>query len=220
MPPVRIPAAAANRLALPVCVRHGRPAGSRPPMVFAARPPAWTLLLLLFGGGLVYLIVANHVRKEVFAQAWPWCGRCGLTRLWRAALGLAVLATGGWLALTYSESVRGPLALVVIAVTASLMITGWVVLTRATRAASAGVRVSRDGEWLELPRAHERFAAALREQPAPVYPMSPGWTVPVTAAPSEAWAATADPLPVPAGTPDPTAPVAPAPSHGWTSPSL
>lgn len=217
MPHVRIPAAAVNGLTLPVCVRHGRPARTTPPMVFAARPPAWTLLLLLFGGGVLYLIVAYYLRKEVFARAWPWCGRCDLTRLWRAALGLAVFVAGVELALSFSESVKGLLALAVIFATASLMITGWVVLTRGTRAASAGVRVSGDGAWLDLPHAHERFAAALREQPAPSSPMPAGWTVPAAAAPSAVWVA--GPVPAPAATPDLTAPVVPAPSHGWTPPS-
>jgi hypothetical protein len=53
MPHVRIPATAVSGLQLPVCVRHGRPSSSAKPMVFASRPPAWTLLLLVVAGGLV-----------------------------------------------------------------------------------------------------------------------------------------------------------------------
>jgi hypothetical protein len=218
MPPVRIPAATANSLTLPVCVRHGRPATSTPPMDFASRPPLWSLALLLFGGGLLYLVIATYLRKDVHVRAWPWCGRCTLTRLWRAVLGLVILVAGARLALTYSESVRGVAALVVIAVTVTLMITGWVVFTRSSRGAAAGVRVSRDGQWLELPRPHERFVTALRSQPTPAYPMPAGWTVPATAAPSTVWATppTHAPEQQVAGRTVPAA--SPAPS-GWTSPS-
>jgi hypothetical protein len=208
MPPVRIPAAAANRLTVPVCARHGRPAAGKP-MVFTSRPPAWTLLLLLLGGGLVYLIVANYVRKEVFAPAWPWCRRCDLARLWRPLAGLALFVAGAKLALTYSDAVHGPAAFAVILATVSLMITGWVLITLGTRAASAGVRVSRDGEWLDLPHAHPLFIAALQSQPAPSYPMPQGWTVPA-AAPH--WT----PAPVPVA--EPPAAVS-LPSDGWASPS-
>ncbi|WP_327005192.1 hypothetical protein OHA72_61050 [Dactylosporangium sp. NBC_01737] len=217
MPPVRIPAAAANGLTLPVCVRHGRAGRTMKPMVFASRPPAWALLLLLFGGGVLYLIVAHYLRKEVFVRAWPWCGRCGLTRLWRALLGLVILAAGAKLALTSSDTVKGVGALVVIVVTVTLMIAGWVMFTRSTRDASAGVGVSRDGQWLVLTRPHERFLAALREQPAPVYPMPAGWTVPATAAPSAVWAAA--PAAAVADRTPPVASPVPGPSDGWTPPS-
>jgi hypothetical protein len=160
--------------------------------------------------------VAGRLRKEVFAPAWPWCGRCHLTRLWRAVLGLVVLGAGAKLALTYGESVKGPAALVVILVTVSLMIAGWVVFTRSSRGASAGVRVSRDGEWLELPRAHARFAAALGEQPAPRYPMPAGWTVPAGSAPSALWNTGPAYAPAPV---TPPAPAAPPAAHGWAPPS-
>ncbi|GAB3823617.1 hypothetical protein ACFPIJ_62410 [Dactylosporangium cerinum] len=245
MPPVRIPAAAANHLTLPVCVRHGRPARMKP-MVFLSRPPLWMFLLLLVGGGLLYLIVIHYLRKVVYVRGWPWCGRCGLTQLWRALLGLVILAAGAVLALGTSESARGAAALVVIAVTGTLMISGWVVFTRSSAGASAGVRVSRDGAWLELPRPHEHFVAALRAQPAPAYPMPAGWTVPAAAAPHVAvWAPgpvpTPDrvsgpapgfsPVPTPAdvrasgGPPVPTAnnestaPSVDTAAHGWAPPS-
>ncbi|MEV4512173.1 hypothetical protein AB0K00_24780 [Dactylosporangium sp. NPDC049525] len=216
MPPVRIPVAAG---AVPprVCLRHGRPARTMTPMVFLSRPPFWLLVVLILVGWLVYSLIAARARRSVAVPAWPWCGRCDLTRLGRAALGVLVLLAGLLTAVRLGDSFQGRTALLVLAGTLLTMIAGLVLLVRSTRGATCGVRVSRDGEWLELRRPHERFLAALREQPAPRYPMPAGWTVPATAAPSAVWApapaaAVADRTP-PVASPMPTAP------GGWTPPS-
>ncbi|GAA1515343.1 hypothetical protein GCM10009827_032690 [Dactylosporangium maewongense] len=214
MPPVRIPAGA---FVPPICPRHGRPATSMRPMVFLSPLPLWAWPLAVLAGRLLYRILLRPLRKEALAPAWPSCHRCGLRRAARIAAGAATIVAGLVAALYLSERVHGTAALAAIAVTVACMGAGLIVVARGTRVAVAGVRVSRDGLWLEPRRPHPAFVAALAAQPLPEYPMPAGWTVPATAAPSAAWATVqpaAEPVPVPSAAPPPV------PSHsGWTSPS-
>ena len=179
MPFVKIPAAAATHLDLPVCVRHGRPAKSHRPMRFQSLPPAWILLFLVLGG-VLYLAQAAVLRKDVVVRRWPWCGRCEWARVRRAALGLAVFAAGVY-AVTAGQDLRGVARLGAVAAALAFLVGGFVLLTRSTPGASAGVQVSMDGDWLFLHRAHEGFVGTLPADmpvppPAPVGP--PAWTVP------------------------------------------
>jgi hypothetical protein len=216
MPPVRIPVAAG--LVPPrVCLRHGRPARTMTPMVFLSRPPFWLLVVLILVGWLAYSFIGARARRSVAVPAWPFCGRCDLIRLARAVLGVAVLLAGLLTAVRLGDALHGTPALLVLAGTLLAMFAGLTLLVRSTRAATAGVHVSRDGEWLELRRPHERFVAALREQPAPAYPMTGGWTVPAAAAPSAIWAP-APAVAVAERVPPVPAP-APHPSDGWAPPS-
>ncbi len=218
MPTVRIPVAAGVTPPR-ICMRHGRPARTATPMVFQSRPPVWVVLVMFLAGWLVYHFVGAKVRRQVSVPAWPWCGRCDLIRWGRVTAGAALLLAGLLTAVSMGDAVRGTAALLTLAGTVAVMTAGVVALTRGTRAAVSGVHVSRDGAWLELRNPHQRFTDALRERPAPAYPMPAGWTVPVTAAPSAVWAAV-DPAPVQAAAPPgPPAPTAAAPAHGWTPPN-
>lgn len=207
----RIPAAAVGTLSPPVCVRHGRPASLRP-ITFTSRMPLWTIPLIVLLGRLMHRFLVAHLRKDVHAPAWPWCRRCGLRLLGRVALGVTAVLTGMLLAVVLSEKVHGTAKLVAIAVTLLCMGTGIAVLARTSRSATSGARVSRDGEWLELPAAHEAFLTALRTMPAPQYPMPAGWTVPAGSAPSALWSAPTAPAPTPTA-PTPLAPTPPAPAQ-------
>ncbi|MFC4044327.1 hypothetical protein ACFO1B_38405 [Dactylosporangium siamense] len=185
-------------------------------MTFLSPLPVWTWPLVALGGRLAYHLL-KPLRKEIDVPAWPWCGRCSARRAVRIVIAAGVILTGLLSAVMLGERVRGQERLVSIAVIAIGLAAGIVLIARSNRSYLAGVRVSPDGLWLELPRAHPGFVEALRSQPMPRYPMPPGFTVPAEAA---LWQA---PLPPARSAPEqPTqrSTHQPAePPHGWASPS-
>jgi hypothetical protein len=166
MPRVQIPSAqvTAARHLPQVCARHGRLADRVKPLRFASRPPVWTYALIPLGL-LFFVIAVVVVRKDVWAPRWPWCSRCGTLRVVRLVAGLTLFA--GAFAVLPSVADRRESGFII--VTAALVLAlglGATLFARSFASAIAGAHVSRDSQWVRVPRAHERFAAQVRQDVA------------------------------------------------------
>lgn len=145
-----------------LCTRHGEPAETTKKVKFVSKPPSWASVLILLGG-FVYLIVVLAVRKSVQAAAWPWCAQCSADRRRLVAIGLGLFAASiGILVLLFSINATGPIAATGLLALAGL-VAGIVVTARAGTNVIIGATVSQDGTSVEIPKAHDRFAAALRK---------------------------------------------------------
>ncbi|HTJ39166.1 MAG TPA: hypothetical protein VL738_38565 [Dactylosporangium sp.] len=121
---------------------------------FSSRPRPWAYALIPFGL-LFFLIAVVVMREDVWAPRWPWCGRCGVTRVVRLLAGLALMfgALSRLPALVDGHAGLEAVGLIVVAVL------GLALVSRSYASAVAGAHVSRDSQWVRVPRAHERFAA-------------------------------------------------------------
>ncbi|GAA1040444.1 hypothetical protein GCM10009557_61790 [Virgisporangium ochraceum] len=166
MPSVRIPSAqvTAARDLPRVCARHGRPADQLKSLRFSSRPPAWTYALIPLGL-LFFLIAIVVMRNDVWAPSWPWCDRCGRLRVVRLLTGLALFA-GALAVLPSVADRRETAATVVTAVVVLALALAAVLLARSYATAIVGAHVTRDSRWVRIPRAHERFAAEVRQDVA------------------------------------------------------
>ncbi|MFD0578300.1 hypothetical protein [Dactylosporangium darangshiense] len=124
---------------------------------FSSRPRPWAYALIPLGL-LFFLIAVVVMREDVWAPRWPWCGRCGVLRVVRLLAGLALLA-GAFAVLPGVVDARGGGAGLEIAGLIVVAVLGLVVVSRSYASAVAGAHVSRDSQWVRVPRAHERFAA-------------------------------------------------------------
>ncbi|GAA4590539.1 hypothetical protein BJY16_009267 [Actinoplanes octamycinicus] len=140
-----------------VCSRHGEAASLRKPVKFWSKPPAWSYLLIFFGA-LPFLIVTLVLRKEVQAQAWPFCEQCVKLHKTRLAIGIpliALLPIGFGLAGSAGDA--GALLFLLCLV---LSIVGFVLLSRGTYRVLPWGFASRDGSAVDFPKAHPTFVAA------------------------------------------------------------
>jgi hypothetical protein len=157
-------AVAAGRHVPDVCVRHGEPAVARPTVTLISKPAPWTYLLILFGV-LPWVIVVTMTRKTIVAPAWPWCARCAAERKRALTLGLGGLLVSVALVcvlLTIGGDAAGFSLL--------FLLTALVAGLYAARNNAVGISkafASRDGQWVEAPAAHERFAAEARRLQTP-----------------------------------------------------
>jgi hypothetical protein len=164
---VKLPAAwaAAGGQHLPrVCARHGEPAVLGRKVALLSKPAPWTYLLLL-AGVLPYAIAVMATRKTVNAPAWPWCPQCVADRKRKLGIGIGIMVPS--FLLTYALVFAGQDALGEIAGIGGLVfiVTGFAGAFIAVRGGAnliSGANVSRDGRWIEVPKAHERFAAEVR----------------------------------------------------------
>jgi hypothetical protein len=154
---LRIPASyVASGWGIPkVCVRHGEPATAHKGVRFISRIPGWAYLLLL-AGALPFVIVAYAVRKEVRAQAWPFCMRCAhdrKNRLWIGITLMVVAVAGIPLAAAFEAGSLSVFLLIV------LIFAGFVVTLRGGWSFVAGGIVVTKGMEVEFRKAHGAFAA-------------------------------------------------------------
>jgi hypothetical protein len=147
-----------------VCARHGRPATSAKSLRFSSRPRPWTYALIPLGL-LFFLIAVRVMREDVWAPKWPWCHRCGAVRVTRLLAGLTLSAVAVAALPSFADQ-RGTPATVITAALVLALTLGIVILTRSFASTVAGAHVSRDSQWVRVPRAHERFAAQVRHSAA------------------------------------------------------
>jgi hypothetical protein len=163
----RIPSAwVAQGYGIPdVCSRHGAVAVQRKRVTFVSTPPGWSYPLLLFGI-IPFMVVAALTRKSVTAAGWPFCARCKQTRTVLLGIGFALLvlcivgltvsialASGGPAGARSGPGVLGVLAIVMLAFVGGLLF-----VLAGTYQFLANAHVSRDGMWVQIARAHPRFA--------------------------------------------------------------
>ena len=172
-----------------VCSRHGELAVEGAKTRIHSKPPGWAYILLALGA-LAFLIAVYSTRKTVVSPSWPFCDRCKVLRtrlLVAGVLGIAagvILFCGGIsFAMAVGEGAvgeeiqeadwLGTVLGVSVLVGICVLIAGAIVASRSTRAAVADARVSEDGVWVEVWKAHrgfcEQVAAVARQanaQPA------------------------------------------------------
>jgi hypothetical protein len=152
-----------------VCSRHGEPAAQHRRVKLISRTPQWAYVLLVLGlvvfGLVPFIIVTLALRKTVNAPAWPFCTHCHALRKRRLLIGsglfvggLVLLAVG--LALPRSIGAIGGLAFIILILAAATAV------SYSTWRAISGAWVSRDGLWVEVPTAHQRFAEQVAALPA------------------------------------------------------
>jgi hypothetical protein len=156
---VRIPAGwvAAGQGLPAVCAKHGEQAitGKNVPLI--SKPPGWSYVLLLLGA-IPFLIVVMVTRKTVKAQNWPWCAKCGAQRKQFLAIGLITLFASLVLMVVMFASGNSTLAILGLLFLV-LALVGLIVAVRGSNAAMIGATVTRDGQWVEVPKASDAFAA-------------------------------------------------------------
>ncbi|WIM94991.1 hypothetical protein ACTOB_007052 [Actinoplanes oblitus] len=140
-----------------VCSRHGQPAALRKPVKFWSKPPVWSYFLIAFGA-LPFLIVTLVIRKEVRAEAWPFCPECAKLHKNRLIIGIGLMllfplsiAVGG------SFGDAGPVLILVALVLAFI---GLILQSRGTYRVLPWGFTSRDGSTVDFPKAHPQFVAA------------------------------------------------------------
>ncbi|MDI6103734.1 hypothetical protein QLQ12_34480 [Actinoplanes sp. NEAU-A12] len=140
-----------------LCSRHGEPASLRKPVKFWSKPPTWAYFLILLGA-LPFLIVTLVMRKEVQAQAWPFCPQCEKLHRNRLIIGISLIALlplSFVLANAFNEV--GPL-LILLAFVAAFA--GIILQSRGTYRVLPWGFVSQDGSAVDFPKAHPNFVAA------------------------------------------------------------
>jgi hypothetical protein len=157
MPMVRIPAAVVAAGQVPqVCGRHGEPAVTTKKFKVVSKPPAWTAVLILLGV-LPYMIVVLALRKTAMASAWPWCAACVSLRKKLLGIGLGAIAVPILLTVLLiagGSDAAGP----AFGLTFIFVLVGLIVALRAGTQPITGAFTSSDGQFVEVPKAHDRFA--------------------------------------------------------------
>ncbi|MEU7904994.1 hypothetical protein [Actinoplanes sp. NPDC049118] len=156
-----------------VCTRHGEPAVLRKRVRFISKQPGWTYALLL-AGALPYLIAVLVLRKEVRAEAWPFCARCREMHKKRALIGaglilplvlLIVVAFAG-------PDLAGPAVIWIVLAAIVASVVGLGVLARGSYRLLPQGFVDRDGNAVGFAKAHPVFVTEARtahEQAAQQY---------------------------------------------------
>ncbi|BCJ41934.1 hypothetical protein GCM10010168_88300 [Actinoplanes ianthinogenes] len=140
-----------------VCARHGEAAVLRKSVKFWSKPPAWSYLLLLLGA-LPFLIVVMVLRKEVQAQAWPFCEQCVKLHKQRLTIGLILVAL---LPISFVlVNAAGDAGGVLVLLGFVLAIVGFVLVSRGTYRVLPWGFASRDGSAVDFPKAHPQFVTA------------------------------------------------------------
>jgi hypothetical protein len=148
-----------------VCSRHGEPAVLRKRVKFQSKPPGWAYALLL-AGAVPFLIVVMVMRKEVQAEAWPFCEQCRQMHKKRTLLGLVLflpLVLIFVLALANQDGAATGPALVVLMLAALFgFLGGMAAVARGSYRLLPQGFVARDGNSVGFAKAHPAFAAEAR----------------------------------------------------------
>jgi hypothetical protein len=140
-----------------VCAKHGEPVVLHKTVKFLSKPPVWSYFLIIFGA-IPFLIVTLLLRKEVQAQAWPFCEQCVKQRKNRLAIGIPLIVL---LPLTFVlAGSLGDSGGVLVLVGFVAAITGFILVARNTYRALPWGFATRDGSAVEFPKAHPSFVAA------------------------------------------------------------
>jgi len=145
-----------------VCRRHGRAPVKRVAVDVESSPAGWSYALLL--AGLLPFAIARAVsRRAVRVPSWPFCGRCRRDRRVVVAASAALMVGGGvvfvsgfgfaYEDLEWSRSIVGLI----------VMLAGYGLLHWARSSVIAGLRLTRDGQGVEIRRPSAGFGAGLRE---------------------------------------------------------
>jgi hypothetical protein len=174
-----------------VCSRHGNPAATYRKGQFNSRPPVWAYPLVVFGA-VIFLVVVLATRKSVSAPRWPFCPACAKQRRTLLSSGLGMVGAavlffllGIVIASNSSDGGAGPL---LIFLALLLLIVGAVVAGLGGWSAIAGAQVSRDGQWVVVPRASEVFAHQVGQMHSSARPVAPPPGYPLPAQPQPGYA--------------------------------
>ncbi|GLW35100.1 hypothetical protein [Actinoplanes regularis] len=155
-----------------LCSRHGESASVRKPVKFWSKPPAWSYLLIIIGA-LPFLIVTLILRKEVQAQAWPFCPQCVTLRKNRMIIGISLMAL---LPLSFVlAGVAGDSGPVLVMLAFFLAIAGLLVVSRGTYRILPWGFASGDGSTVDFPKAHPNFVAAAQAAHAQAMQQYAAW---------------------------------------------
>jgi hypothetical protein len=144
----------------PLCPRHGEQPIEMKKLRLFSKPPPWAAVLILLGV-IVYLIVVLVMRKKVEAPAWPWCAQCKAQRSRNLGIGLGVLGVGLLLFVGGAAMGSSDMAPIVILLGFVGLLVGLIVALRANPQVVSSAFVSRDGQFVEVAKADQRFAQAL-----------------------------------------------------------
>ncbi|GAA2860354.1 hypothetical protein Acy02nite_56560 [Actinoplanes cyaneus] len=140
-----------------VCTRHGEAASVGKPVKFWSKPPIWSYFLIILGA-LPFLIVTLILRKEVRAQAWPFCPQCEKTHKNRLITGIALIALLPLSFVVASGAGDTGALLTLLGLVAAFA--GLLVLARGAYRMLPGGFASRDGSTVDFPKAHPQFVTA------------------------------------------------------------
>ncbi|GID92953.1 hypothetical protein ACFQFC_34805 [Amorphoplanes digitatis] len=142
-----------------VCSRHGEPAVLRKRVRFISKPPGWTYALLLCGA-LPFLIAVMVLRKEVKAEAWPFCAQCRQLHKQRTLIGWGLLLPLVLLiAITFAGVELGQTGLWLLLVAIVACAVGFGFLARGGYRLLPQGDVAQDGSAIGFKKAHPAFAA-------------------------------------------------------------
>jgi hypothetical protein len=162
MPVVRIPAGQVAAGQMPhVCARHGEPAAVMRKIKLISKPAPWTPILI-FLAVIVYVIVVTAMRKTVTAPAWPWCAQCKSGRSKMLGIGFGLIGVAV-LALVVGVGMGSDATPIATLVALVALIAGIIVASRGGAQTVSGAFVSRDGQFVEVPKPNDRFAYALSQ---------------------------------------------------------
>lgn len=171
---VTIPAAQVAAGQLPhVCARHGEQPIEMKNIRLISKPPPWAPLLIL-AGGIVYVIVVSAMRKKVQAPAWPLCAQCKAQRSRNLGIGLGVVGLGVLL-FVIGAAVGSDNGSILLLLGFFALLAGLVVAARSNYQVISSAFVSQDGNFVEVTKADERFAQALRQVGAAPQPQQQMW---------------------------------------------
>ncbi|MEV8514859.1 hypothetical protein [Dactylosporangium sp. NPDC051484] len=169
---VTVPAGQVAAGQLPqICPRHGEAPIEMKKLRLISKPPSWAPLLIILGG-IVYVIVVSALRKTVQAPAWPWCEQCKAKRSRNLGIGLGVLALG-LLLLVIGAAIGSDSGAMLLLVGLFVALAGLIVALRANPQVITGAFVSRDGQFVEIAEADQRFVQALQHAARPAVPQQP-----------------------------------------------
>jgi hypothetical protein len=144
----------------PVCRRHGHPATHRLNLTVESSPAGWSYALLL-AGLLPFAIVRALTRLAIRAAQWPFCDRCRRGRRIVATVALVIMAAG---VIIFASGITAePQDFDWSRILAGLvvMIVGYVGLHWARLSVIAGLRLTRDGQRVEIRNPSAEFEARL-----------------------------------------------------------
>ncbi|MET8153537.1 hypothetical protein ACIBSW_38835 [Actinoplanes sp. NPDC049668] len=142
-----------------VCARHGELAVLRKQVRFISKPPGWTYVLLLIGA-VPFLIAVMVLRKEVKAEAWPFCAQCRDLHKQRTLIGLGLLLPLALLiAITFAGVELGQTGVWLLLVAIIACAVGFGFLARGGYRMLTRGDVAADGSSVVFKEAHPAFAA-------------------------------------------------------------
>lgn len=143
-----------------VCSRHGQPATYRRRIVIESSPPGWTYATIP-AGLLIFGILRAVFRKAIVAPAWPFCDRCRRRRIIAIAIAGGIVAAGLATIVAGFQSTDTDVIFAVFCAGLLVILLGYAGLHWARPAAIADAQLTRDGQFVTLSHASQRFTAQL-----------------------------------------------------------